>query len=339
VGTAVLAIRIALAAVFAVAGVAKLRDLDGSRQAMRDFGVPASAAATAGLVLPLLELAVAAGLLFPDSARWAAVGALVLLLAFIAGISAALRRGEQPDCHCFGQIHSEPAGPSTLIRNAVLAAFAVVVVAEAPGPSLSDWIGDRTAAELVAVPASVLAVGFGLAWFRLWRERARLHLELSRARRHAMSTPPGIAIGSAAPRFSLERLSGGTVTLDDLLARGRPLLLVFVNPGCESCLELLPSLAQWQTTLSERLGIVMITRGRVEWNEEFFAPYDMDPVLLQKDREVAEDFRIRGTPSAVLITADGKVASNPAETVFGIEPLIRAALNESVFLPEERPVA
>ncbi len=47
--------------------------------------------------------------------------ALLLLLAFAGGVARAMSRGQAPDCHCFGQIHSEPAGPSTLIRNAVLA--------------------------------------------------------------------------------------------------------------------------------------------------------------------------------------------------------------------------
>ena len=55
--TAVLAIRMLLAAVFAVAGIAKLRDLDGSRGAMRDFGVPANLAGPAGVLLPVAELA------------------------------------------------------------------------------------------------------------------------------------------------------------------------------------------------------------------------------------------------------------------------------------------
>ena len=36
--------------------------------------------------------------------------ALALLLAFVGGIVVNLARGTTPDCHCFGQLHSEPAG-------------------------------------------------------------------------------------------------------------------------------------------------------------------------------------------------------------------------------------
>src|SRR5947209_4929356 len=53
----VLLARLVLAVVFLVAGLAKLADLAGSRQAMRDFGVPAQLATPFGTLLPLAELA------------------------------------------------------------------------------------------------------------------------------------------------------------------------------------------------------------------------------------------------------------------------------------------
>src|SRR4051794_29014305 len=122
-GTAALAIRIVLAAVFATAGVGKLRDLEGSRSSLRDFGVPARIASPAGVLLPLAELATAVALVLRPSAQLGAVAALLLLLVFMAGIGTAMRNGVTPDCNCFGQIHSAPAGRSTLVRNAVLGAL------------------------------------------------------------------------------------------------------------------------------------------------------------------------------------------------------------------------
>src|SRR5205085_9532659 len=95
----VLFARLLLAAVFLVAGLAKLADLAGSRQALRDFGVPAQLATPFGTLLPLAELAVAVALVPTVSAWWGAVGALVLLLLFVGGISSNLARGRQPDCH------------------------------------------------------------------------------------------------------------------------------------------------------------------------------------------------------------------------------------------------
>jgi uncharacterized membrane protein YphA (DoxX/SURF4 family) len=125
----ILIARLLLAATFAVAGLAKLRNLAGSRAAMAGFGVPERLAAPIGTVLPLAELAAAILLLPAATARAGAVAALGLLLAFSAGIAASIARGEAPDCHCFGQLHSEPAGPKTLGRNfgvALLAGFVIL---------------------------------------------------------------------------------------------------------------------------------------------------------------------------------------------------------------------
>src|SRR5215210_5957100 len=154
-GTAVLAARMLLAAVFATAGIGKLFDLPGSRDALRGFGVHESLVRPIGLLLPLAELATAVALVAHPSAQWAGIAALVRLLAFVGGIANAMRQGQAPDCHCFGQISSEPAGGSTLVRNGMLAAVAALVVVEGPGPSLATWVSDRTADELVATATGI----------------------------------------------------------------------------------------------------------------------------------------------------------------------------------------
>src|SRR5215831_1017894 len=149
---ALLTARLLLAAVFLVAGIAKLADLAGSRQALRDFGVPARLAMPFGLLLPLAELAVAVALLLPATAWWGALGALALLLLFVVGIAFNLARGRHPECHCFGQLHSAPAGWPTLIRNLVLAAVAGVVVAfgrSMPGPGVLDWLAPLSVSQRI----------------------------------------------------------------------------------------------------------------------------------------------------------------------------------------------
>jgi uncharacterized membrane protein YphA (DoxX/SURF4 family) len=108
--TALLIARLLLILIFAVAGASKLADRAGSRRAVTDFGLPTSLAAPLAILLPLAELAVAAALIPASTAWWGALGALALLLAFVAGISLNLARGNQPECHCFGQLHSAPAG-------------------------------------------------------------------------------------------------------------------------------------------------------------------------------------------------------------------------------------
>ena len=89
----VLAVQVLLAGVFATAGIAKLLDRPGSRQALLDFGVPTSLVPLLAWLLPLAELAVAVTLLIPQTARGAAIAAVLLLVAFMAGIARALARG------------------------------------------------------------------------------------------------------------------------------------------------------------------------------------------------------------------------------------------------------
>src|SRR5437868_7742655 len=154
--------RLLLCAVFLVAGLAKLADLAGSRQAMRGFGVPDKLADFLGLLLPLAEIAVAVTLVVPLTAWWGAVAALALLLIFVAGIGYNLAQGRTPDCHCFGQLHSSPAGWSTLIRNLVLAGIAGVVVSfgrTITGPGVLELIAQMTASQKVeAIVGALLLV-------------------------------------------------------------------------------------------------------------------------------------------------------------------------------------
>src|ERR1700692_4302558 len=134
------AARLLLAAVFAIAGIAKLADMAGARKSLVNFGVPAFLARPLALLLPLAELACAGALLWTGSVAWGAGGLLGMLILFSAGIAISLARGHRPDCRCFGQLHSSPIGAKTLVRNGVLAAMAGFVLwqAQQAGASALD---------------------------------------------------------------------------------------------------------------------------------------------------------------------------------------------------------
>src|SRR5438270_2171850 len=190
-----LIVRLLLAVVFLVAGIAKLADLAGSRQALRDFGVPARLADPFGLLLPLAELAVAGALLFPATAWWGALGALVLLLLFVGGIGYNLTRGRQPDCHCFGQLHSAPAGWPTLIRNLVLAALAAVVVVfgwSSSQLSVVDWLAPLSVSQrievLVGLLVLVLLLAEGWLLLQVLSQQGRLLVRIEALEAHLTSS-------------------------------------------------------------------------------------------------------------------------------------------------------
>jgi uncharacterized membrane protein YphA (DoxX/SURF4 family) len=173
--------RLLLASVFVVAGAAKVVDREGSRRAIADFGVPAPLTTPLGLLLPLAELVVAAALIPASTAWWGAAGALALLLVFVAGIGANLARGRKPECRCFGQLHSEPAGWNTLARNGFLAAVAGFVLWQGyggAGPSAVGWLASLSATQVAGLVLGLAVLGVLAAqWWlllNLLRQNGRL---------------------------------------------------------------------------------------------------------------------------------------------------------------------
>jgi peroxiredoxin len=342
--------RLLLCVVFLVAGMAKLADLAGSRQALHDFGVPARLATPFGLLLPLAELAVVVALLLTPVAWWGAVGALALLLLFVVGIGLNLARGRHPDCHCFGQLHSAPAGWPTLIRNLVLAAVAGVVVAfgrSTPGTGVLDWLASLSVAQRIEVLVSVLVLGLliGEGWLllNLLRQNGRLLLRIEAleeqlgvapAAPSASQPATGLPVRTPAPSFELASLAGTLFTLDALRAPGKSVMLVFSDPGCGPCTALLPDLARWQNEYAATLTIALISRGTPEANRAKLAEHSLSHVLLQQDREVAQAYQAHGTPSAVVVRADGTVGSPLAAGAEAIAALVARTVAASAPIPQ-----
>src|SRR4051812_7375812 len=324
--TVELVLRVVLAVVFATAGVGKLLDLDGSRRAVADFGVPERAAPIVGLLLPIAEFSVAILLIFEPTAQVGAILGALLLAAFMLGIWNALRKGQQPDCHCFGQIHSAPAGRSTLIRNGVLLAAALVVAIGGSGPAIDDWVSARSGAELVAVGIGILAIAAAAYAWTLRAQIQTLQTDLGVARRAgALGGRFGLPIGMPAPLVELDGPSGETVKLTDLLARDKPILLMFMGAQCGPCAMMVPKVRQWQESLQDRLTIAIVTTGTPEMNEHLLES-GLEDVLFQEEFEVLEAFAVTRTPTALVIARDGYIASNLGETEQAIEPLVRLAL-------------
>jgi len=349
---ALLFARLLLAAVFVVAGVAKLADREGSRRAVADFGVPVALAAPLGILLPLAELAVAATLIPTSTAFWGAVGALVLVLLFVAGIGANLARGRRPDCHCFGQLHSSPAGWSTLARNGVLAAVAALVVWRGlegeVGPSVIAWIGALSTVQLLILAGGPVVLALlAVQWFFLFgvlRQNGRLLARLTAVeeRLAAAGLAPsengahrtsGLPIGSPAPAFALQDLGGEEVTLDGLRARGKPVMLMFTDPSCEPCMELLPDVGRWQQQYAGKLTIALVGRGTIAENSAEASEHGVENVLLQEDWEVADAYEVDATPGAVVVSPEGIIGSPVAQGPDEVEALLAQAVGERAQLP------
>jgi methylamine dehydrogenase accessory protein MauD len=352
--------RLLLASVFALAGIAKLADREGSRQAIIDFGLPAALATPLGILLPLTELAVALALVPASSAWWAAVGALTLLLLFMVGIGVNLARGRKPECHCFGQLHSSPAGWKTLARNGALALVASSIIWQgsvggSTGGSVLGWLGGLAATPLVGLILGLVALALVLGqwWFlaNVLRQNGRLlvRVEALEAKLGAGGEVPsvnggqaqrqtGLAVGSEAPGFTLSGLHGETLTLDSLRSSGEPVMLLFTDPNCGPCNALLPEVGRWQEENSDKLTVSLISRGTAEENRTKVQEHALENVLLQEDWEVSEAYQVGGTPSAVLVGEDGKVNSSVASGPDAIRRLVTRLLRPQPPIPVTKRV-
>ena len=97
------AARLALAFVWAWAGLAKIADPDAATRAVRAYDLfPEALVKPIAWGLPFVELALALLLLVGLATRPAAWVSAVLFVAFIAMIGSAWARGLSIDCGCFG---------------------------------------------------------------------------------------------------------------------------------------------------------------------------------------------------------------------------------------------
>jgi peroxiredoxin len=335
VSAAALVARLVLAAVFAVAAAAKLRDRPGVRFTLEDFGLPAPLAGPGALLLPLAELTVA-GLLLPDATAPAgAIAALALLGAFTAAITVNLARGRHPDCNCFGQLHSEPVGAVTLVRNGALMVLAGFVLASGQPDAAAralDGLGGLDTATALALAALVIAVAgvviLGWVALHLLRQQGRVLLRLDAldsGGAGAQMPPPapaGLPVGAPAPPFELPTVDGGTVALAQLIDGGRPLVLAFVDPGCEPCRSLLPRLAARQVDGKGPPMAVVISGEDADAARAMAAEHGVSPALLDRDGAAAEAYDVTGTPMAVAIGPDGLIRSELAAGIDAVQELL-----------------
>ncbi len=116
---------VALAAIFAIAAVAKLRDVSATEREFTGLGLPR--ASFFARFIPLVELSIVALLLIVPPAG--AIGALISLAFFTTFLIGRLRAGVHAPCACFGASRARPISLLDVIRNFGLMALAVASLA------------------------------------------------------------------------------------------------------------------------------------------------------------------------------------------------------------------
>ena len=316
-------LRIALSVIFGVAGVTKLLDLRGTREAVKNFGAPEPLVPSLSILLPIVELAIAAGLLFVATTPASAFAAVLVLALFIVAISVNLAQGRKHDCHCFGQIYSRPLGWPTLVRNLIFALGAGFIFwqSQTQGPaSIIDTLAELTSTEWLLLIVAVAAIGVIL--FYLGRRQTK-------SAPVASEPQTGLPLNAEAPAFEAAAYTGGTISLADLLSHGKPLLFIFTNPKCGPCVALFEEIKDWQQAHSERLTIALFSMGTIKENFVNVARNGLGTVLLQQQREIAEQYGAKLTPTGVIVNTAGRIASPLAAGADEIRKLLTTQLGNS----------
>lgn len=145
----------ALSLLFAAASVAKLRDLTRFSGVLEAYAVlPAALVPLIARLLPLLEIVVAVGLVWPMTRNGAAWGAGGLLFIYGAGIALNLARGRRDlDCGCEGFGRRHPIAGWMLARNALIIGLAALAGAPATARAL-------VATDLLTIAGGLAAFAF-----------------------------------------------------------------------------------------------------------------------------------------------------------------------------------
>ncbi len=319
-----LILRLILFGVFAVSGISKLLDPEGSSKALREFGTPEEFTKFFAYALPFAELVFAVCLLFTSMSWVGAVGTLILLLSFTGGMIWQIAHGRAPDCHCFGQIHSEPVGKESLIRNFVFVVLAIVLIAAGrnnQGIELSNTSSGMLEMLLILslVVLGIVLLGYLIKLTDQQNEIVRrLGLlefasgDIDPVERNSAGDPSdGLPIGAPLPDFSIRDLDGRMVTFDHLLGGGKPFLFLFVGPQCAPCESLMPEIKEWESALSHKLKFVFVSHGEIEANKVKFANRSRT-VLVEAKRDFAGSVNAKWTPTALFVDSDGNIASHIA---------------------------
>jgi peroxiredoxin len=133
--------------------------------------------------------------------------------------------------------------------------------------------------------------------------------------------PPSVNKGERAPSLKLPDLDGQTLDMANL--RGRRTLILFWNPSCGFCQQMLEDVKAWERNPpKDAPDLLVVSAGSLEDNRKqgFRARVLLDPYFA-----ASQVFNSGGTPSAILIDEEGRVASDVGVGAPGVLAMAGAA--------------
>ncbi|UFS60828.1 MauE/DoxX family redox-associated membrane protein [Subtercola endophyticus] len=301
-----------------LSGLLKLRDVEGTADSFRSFGVPALIdRRSIHRSYPYIEIVVGVGVVIAPSPVWwpmAVIAGLVLATLSIL-VGGVLVRSVAVSCNCFGS--KVPVTWRTLARNVLLVGGAVVLVGaspSAPSPVIVAMTDN----------SALIVSTFGAAGATV------LLSFLSRASsRRAIPRGAQTAVDRALPIPDLTLFDDdrNPVALPSLVASGAA-LLVFVKHGCSACEKVVNRVSDGELIA----GSVVV---RVVERMPADRPAAKRSRLWDDRAEVARTLTIRNSPAAILLALDGTIPADPVYGADQIGELIEAI--ESAVQQSRRP--
>ena len=116
---------------------------------------------------------------------------------------------------------------------------------------------------------------------------------------------PGLPIAAPAPELRLQTLGGRRASVKDLVSG--PTVALFWNPGCGFCRSLHEGIRAWEAAPPDDAPTLLV----VSSGEPFAVQAEgfTSEVVLDPDWKLSGEFGADGTPMAVLLDEEGRIAT------------------------------
>ncbi len=151
----------------------------------------------------------------------------------------------------------------------------------------------------------LLVVGLILVVLALARQIGVLHERIAPV--GALTPRGGPEVGEAAPRMTVARLDGGSLTVGQRLPPGAMQLLMFVSSDCPVCKRIIP-LAK-SVAKAEHLELVFVGDAEAVDQQALIARYGLETYPFVNGPELGMAFQVGKLPYAVLLDDAGTIAS------------------------------
>ncbi|WP_046174388.1 redoxin domain-containing protein [Domibacillus indicus] len=152
----------------------------------------------------------------------------------------------------------------------------------------------------------LLALLIGIAGFNLYDDRKEV-IDIGETGIAVNDDQNGIAVGSQAPDFLVQRMDGKEVRLSDY--KGKKVFLNFWATWCPPCKQEMPHMQSFYEENEGKAEILAVNLEESKTKAKDFADqYHLTfPVLMDKNGEVAEKYEIYTMPTTYVLNEDGTV--------------------------------